>query len=404
MTHPTKPQSSLLVAISYLVFLAIGLYAGLMGVVWPSMRDHFRIDDDAYGVLALVSTVGSLLVIANVGRLIERVGTGRLLAIGCALGGLGYLGAALAPSWPILIVLALLASLGTATVTPNLNTYFALHQSAGRTTWLNACFGLGATISPVLLSALLSAGRSWRWGYAAIAGVYLTLAAVFAITARRWPQPVPEQANEKGQASTTTRRRTLTLPAVWFSVLLFCTFTGFETSAGQWSYTFFTEGRGLTPELAGQWASAFWGSMTIGRIVLGLVVDRLPTEPLVRICMLGALLGAAVFWWAPLPWVGLLGLIVIGLSLSPLFPVLTSATPQRLGTTHATDTLGYQMTAVRLGLAAFPALGGMLIARLGVSSLGPYLMVSAIAVIVLNELTLWTTKAMARSPANRDRS
>jgi len=187
------------------------------------------------------------------------------------------------------------------------------------------------------------------------------------------------------------------LPAVWFSVLLFCTFTGFETSAGQWSYTLFTEGRGVAPEIAGRWASAFWGSMTVGRIVLGLVVDRLPTEPLARICMLGAVLGAALFWWAPLPWVGLLGLIVMGLCLSPLFPVLTSATPQRLGKAHATDALGYQMTAVRLGLAAFPALGGVLVAHVGVSSLGPYLLITAIAVVILNELTTRTAAAHSRA-------
>jgi fucose permease len=171
-------------------------------------------------------------------------------------------------------------------------------------------------------------------------------------------------------------------------VLLFCTFTGYETSAGQWSYTFFSEGRGIAPETAGQWAAAFWASMTVGRILLGLVADRLPVEPLVRGCMLGAVLGAALFWWAPLPWVGLGGLVAIGLCLAPLFPILTSATPQRLGKAHATEALGYQMTAVRLGLAAFPALGGVLVARLGVASLGPYLLATAILVVLLNELTL----------------
>jgi fucose permease len=383
-------HARLLVAISYLVFLAIGLYAGLMGVLWPSMRDGFGIDDDAYGVLAGATTVGSLVVIANVGRLIERVGTGRLLALGCALGGLGYLGAALAPSWPLLIALAVVASLGTATVIPNLNTYFALHQSAGRTTWLNACFGLGATISPALLSVLLGAGGSWRWGFGAIGGVYLALAAVFWLTARRWPQPVPAEADGGAQDPGARRRPTLALPAVWFSVLLFCTFTGYETSAGQWSYTFFTEGHGIPPEVAGRWASAFWASMTVGRVLLGWVVDRLPVEPLVRSCMLGAALGAAVFWWAPQPWVGLAGLIGIGLCLSPLFPVLTSATPQRLGKTHTPDALGYQMTAVRLGLAAFPALGGVLVARVGVFSLGPFLLATAILVVILNELTAWS--------------
>jgi len=386
---PFTRQSSLLVALSYLVFLAIGLYAGLMGVVWPSMRDGFQIDDDAYGVLAGATTVGSLLVIANVGRLIERVGTGRLLALGCALGGLGYLGAGLAPSWPALIALALLASVGTATVIPTLNTYFALHQTAGRTSWLNAFFGLGATISPAILSALLGAGATWRWGFGAIAAVYLALGGVFGLTARRWPQPVPAEAGTEGATPAPQGRRTLALPAVWLSALLFCTFTGYETSTGQWSYTLFTEGRGISPEVAGRWASAFWASMTVGRILLGWIVDHLAVEPLVRSCMLGAVLGAAIFWWAPLPWVGLLGLIVIGLCLSPLFPVLTSATPQRLGTKHATDALGYQMTAVRLGLAAFPALGGVLVARLGVSSLGPYLLITAILVVVLNEATVW---------------
>ena len=156
-------------------------------------------------------------------------------------------------------------------------------------------------------------------------------------------------------------------------------------------------GQWMTSETAGQWAAAFWASMTVGRILLGLIVDRLPIEPLVRGCVLGAVLGAAAFWWAPLPWVGLAGLIVIGLCLAPLFPVLTSATRQRLGAAHATDALGYQMTAVRLGLAAFPALGGVLVARVGVSSLGPYLTVSAILVIVLNELTLWS--AAERPPS-----
>jgi fucose permease len=293
--------------------------------------------------------------------------------------------------------------LGTATVIPNLNTYFALHQSAGRTTWLNAFFGLGATISPTLLPALLGAGGSWRWGLGAIAGIYLALAVVFAVTARRWPQPLPKETAPEAAAPASGRRRTLALPAVWFSVLLFCAFTGYETSAGQWSYTLFTEGRGIAPEIAGRWASAFWASMTVGRILLGLVVDRLPVEPLVRVCMLGAVLGAVVFWWAPLPWVGVVGLIVIGLCLSPLFPVLTSATPQRLGTGLATDALGYQMTAVRLGLAAFPALGGVLVARLGVSSLGPYLLVLAVLVVALNELTIWTATALSQPPSTQDR-
>ena len=178
---------------------------------------------------------------------------------------------------------------------------------------------------------------------------------------------------------------------VWLSLLLFCTFTGLETSVSQWTYTLFTEGRGIALSVAGRWASAFWASMTVGRILFGLVVDRMNVRVLVRVCMAGALLGAAAIWmgtppWLGTPiWMGAVGVVLTGVCLSPLFPVLTSTTPQRLGAAHAADVMGYQMTAVRIGLAAFPALAGALVEWVGVGSVGPYLFAVAVGMVVLNE-------------------
>jgi fucose permease len=378
----------LLVVIAFLGMFTIGLTAGLMGVAWPSMRDTFGVGDDAYGALSLIATAGALAVTFNSGRLIARIGTGPLLAISGLVGALGFLGYTLAPSWPVLVALGLAASLGTAAIAPGLNTYFAVHQSAGRITWLNACFGLGATISPVFLTAILNAGRSWRWGYALAAVAYVLLAAVFALTRRRWPQPEATDKGEKGATIVSppaTSRHTLALPAVWLSLLLFFTFTGMEASTAQWTYTLFTEGRGIAPAVAGAWASAFWASVTVGRITIGAVVDRRNAGALVRACMAGAVVGAAAIWLGAPPWLGFAGVALTGLGLSPLFPVLTSTTPQRLGAARAADAIGYQMAAVRLGLAAVPALAGVLSERVGVGSIGPFLFVTAVAMVALNE-------------------
>lgn len=380
----------ILVALAFLGMFAIGLTAGLMGVAWPSMRDTFGVGNGAYGALSLVSTAGALVVTFNSGRLIAWLGTGPLLAISCLVGALGFLGYALAPSWLILVALGLAASLGTAAIVPGLNTYFAVHQSAGRITWLNACFGLGATISPALLTAILNAGHSWRWGYLAAALTFVLLAAVFGLTRRRWPQPTTDgesPGEEKGSvaAAGTRPRHTLAMPAVWLSLLLFLTFTGMEASTAQWTYTLFTEGRGIAPAVAGAWASAFWASMTLGRIVLGAVVDRIQTGLMVRACMAGAVVGAAAIWLGAPPWLGFVGVVLTGLGLSPLFPVLTSATPRRLGAARAADAIGYQMAAVRLGLAAVPALAGVLVERVGVASVGPFLFVVAVGMVALNE-------------------
>jgi fucose permease len=193
---------------------------------------------------------------------------------------------------------------------------------------------------------------------------------------------------EKGATTVSpqaTPRHTLALPAVWLGLLLFFTFTGMEASTAQWTYTLFIEGRGIAPAVAGAWASAFWASMTVGRIVLGAVVDRMDASALVRACMIGAVVGAAAIWLGAPPWLGFAGVILTGLGLSPLFPVLTSTTPQRLGAARAADVIGYQMAAVRLGLAAVPALAGVLVERVGARSVGPYLFAVAVGMVALNE-------------------
>jgi predicted MFS family arabinose efflux permease len=117
-------------------------------------------------------------------------------------------------------------------------------------------------------------------------------------------------------------------------------------------------------------------------------VDKIDASLLVRICMGGAVVGATLIWASPFPILGSAGLALTGFCLAPLFPVLTSNTPQRLGTEHATNAIGYQITAVKLGLTLVPALGGILAENLGVASIGPFLWVIAVAMFAVHEVTL----------------
>ncbi len=126
--------------------------------------------------LAASSTLGSLTITFRSGTLTYRLGIGTLLLASCIVGGLGYLGYALAPTWPVVVLSRLVAGVGIASINPGINTYFAANESAGRMNWLHACFGLGATIGPVVMSSLLSAGHSLRWGRVVVAVAYGLLA------------------------------------------------------------------------------------------------------------------------------------------------------------------------------------------------------------------------------------
>ena len=375
-----------MIGIAFLSFIVLGLNAGLMGVAWPSMRASFGLSLDAIGALMMLSTLVSLAISFSSGPLIARVGLGRLLTIGCLISGLGFVGYALAPAWWVVIWFGIVAAIGTTILNTGVNVYFATNVSASLMNWLHACFGLGATVSPAIMAAMLNREYSWRWGYVLTALCYGLLAACFGLTVRQWPSaaeaPIEALADRPTQVGS---RDTLKLPVVWLSIFLFFTFTGMEGSAGQWPYTLFTEARSVAPATAGLWVSIFWASVTVGRIFFGFAVARTRAVPLIRACIGGSICGAALIWWNMSHTLSFLGLALIGFAGSPLFPLLTSNTPDRLGAEHAANAIGFQITAVKLGLAAIPAAVGVLAEALGLEIIGPALFVIATIMFLLHE-------------------
>ena len=387
MNEKSETTNKRLIIIAFLSFIALGLRAGLLGVAWPSIRDTFGVSLDAVGALLIASMVGFLLTSVNSGRIIARIGLGAYLTLGAAIAGLGFLGHALAPTWGTLIALAMLASIGTAIIDSGLNTYFAINQSARMMNWLHACFGLGGMISPMVMTAIIDRGYAWRWGYVPLAAAYGALVLGFGLTRSQWPRTTDIPQDEANTSSTRiSLTDTLKRPTTWFSLLLFFTFTGVEGTAGQWPYTLFTEGRGVAPATAGLWISIFWAGMTVGRIIFGFVVKHVGPKPLLRLCIGGAVIAAALIWWDLGQTVNFLALTWMGLMLAPIFPIATSTTTQRVGAAHATNTIGFQMAASRLGLSLVPGLAGVLADSFGLEIIGVFLFASTIVMLVLHEL------------------
>ena len=66
--------------------------------------------------------------------------------------------------------------------------------------WLHACYGIGVTIGPIIMTIALTSLDSWQAGYRAVGGFQLALAACFVLTLRTWDQgdgsPAAAFANE----------------------------------------------------------------------------------------------------------------------------------------------------------------------------------------------------------------
>ncbi|MEI7772702.1 MAG: MFS transporter [Chloroflexales bacterium] len=372
----------LIIGLMFIGFISLGLPDGLLGVAWPSIARARGVGLGDLGYLLAPFSVGYLIVSVLSGRILARLGVGMLLAVCGAITALSLLGFAGLPSWGLLLIAAAALGAGGGAIDAGLNAYAAAHTSPRVVSWLHACYGVGATLGPAIMTAVLGAGRPWQLGYAIVGGVQLTLAAGFALTRRRWGGGPAAAAPDLGR-SHTSLRATIGMPVVWLSGAVFLLYTGLEVSVGQWSFSLFTLGRGVPTVLAGQWVSAYWGSLTAGRILMGFVAGRVAPRHILWAAAAGALAGALLIALGAGYLADAAGLVTMGFALAPIFPLLIATTAERVGREHADNTIGIQMAGAMLGGAALPWLIGRLVAAAGVAAVGAGIVGAAVAYVAL---------------------
>jgi fucose permease len=342
------------------------------------MRQDFGVPVGAVGFVLALSTTGYVLSSVAAGYILSRIGVGWLLAGSTGLASVALTGYGLAPRLPVVVGFALLLGLGSGAIDSGLNAYAADHFGARHMNWLHASYGLGATVGPLVMTAVLGSGLAWRWGYGSVALAQAVLATAFALTVKAWenhgsaPVPAAVTAPVEGvtSAGPAAPQSTLRMPAVWLGVLTFAVYVGIEVATGLWAYTLLTEGRGMAAGLAGGCVSAYWGSLFVGRLVFGVLADWLGVDSVLLFCMIGMAVGAVLLAIPTSAWLAVTGLVLLGGSAAPVFPLLTLTTSERVGADHASRAIGLQVGGAGLSGAVIPAGIGVLIGWFGTSMLG----------------------------------
>lgn len=390
---PATIRTSLLI-LAYFAFISLGLPDGLIGVGWPSIRSDFHVPTEAVGLLLFAGTAGYLTSSVAAGFTIARLGVGRLLAGSTALASLALAGYAISPGMWLMIPCALLAGFGGGAIDAGLNVYAATAFGPRHMNWLHAFFGLGVAIGPLIMTTVVGAGLSWRWGYGIVASAQCVLALAFVLNARSWPARPPVAKVDDPHPA--WDRHTLTLPAVWLGALAFAVYVAIEVGAGLWAFLFLTEGRGMSATAAGICVSAYWASLFVGRVVQGLAAERVGTTKVLVGSLAGMAFGALLVAVPGPAWLAVIGLNLIGFAAAPVFPLLTLTTADRVGAAHADRAIGLQIGGAGLGGAVIPAGIGVLLSRASVEALGPALL--ALALVLLGLYAAANRGANRRQP------
>jgi MFS family permease len=94
-----------------------------------------------------------------------RLGLGRLLAASVAMSAVALVCCAIAPSFGVIVGCAVLFGLSGGAIDAALNAYAAHHFGPRQIGLMHAAYGLEAATSPLVVTAVVSSGASWRWAY-----------------------------------------------------------------------------------------------------------------------------------------------------------------------------------------------------------------------------------------------
>ncbi|MDP5056073.1 MAG: MFS transporter [Marinomonas hwangdonensis] len=400
--------SAVLLFIAYLGFISLGLPDAAHGVNWPFVKASFSVPIGWLGLVIAAGGVGYLMSSFSVGYWMNRLGVGQLLAVSSAIVSFGLLGFYFSTSFFIFMLFSALIGLGSGAIDAGLNTYAAEHFSTRHMNWLHAAFGVGATAGPVIVTTVLvSFSQNWRLGYAVLGLMLLFVSLVFFFSRHLWESDQHKALNvdtnkldinksdaTKALTGRVTQRQALKHPIILTQIAFFFVYAGVEIGVGQWAFTVMTELRGISVATAGIWVAVYWGSLALGRIVFGVLVERFSVERLLHLCLLGMVFGALLFTLNATPYTSYLGLVLIGFCAAPIFPCMISQTAKRVGKHYAIHAVGFQMSAGVIGAMTLPFLSGVLGDWLG---LGFVSLTFVLYAIVLFGLFQWIVRQAAES-------
>jgi len=377
---------SLLLVIIYLAFISLGLPDSLLGSAWPTMQVQLDVPVSYAGMVSMIIAGGTIVSSLMSDRLTKRMGAGLVTAVSVFLTAAALFGFSISGSFWMLCLWAVPYGLGAGAVDAALNNYVALHYASRHMSWLHCFWGVGAAVSPYIMSYCLTRGSGWSSGYRTISVIQIVLTAVLFMSLPLWKGRKSIVQDQADAAPPLSLREILQIKGVKYVLLAFFGYCALETTTGLWASSYLVMTKGISTETAARYASFFYLGITFGRLLCGFIADRLGDRRMIRIGVAVILAGiAAVGLPFGIDWICLGGLIVIGLGCAPVYPSIIHATPSNFGEDKSQAIVGVQMASAYTGSTFMPPLFGLIAAHINVILYPVFLLVFAVLMMVMTE-------------------
>lgn len=338
-----------LLVVIYIVFISLGLPDSLFGVAWPVVHTEFGVAESFASLYSIITGVCTGGVSFLAGKILRRFGTARVTLISILLTAVGLLGISFSPNLAVMMFFSVILGYGAGIIDTGVNNFVSLHYKAQHMNWLHCFWGVGVTVSPMIMSAFLTGETgAWRNGYRVVAAMQLCIALIVAFSLRKWisvekaSAPDSVQTEEIAAPQEKSFAALLKTKGVLVSILSLGLYCSMEFLVGTWGASYLVNAAALAPDAAAKWISVYYGGIMLGRLISGFLSVKLRDNRLIFLGIAVALVGI-VLLTLPLGTLSLYGLLLIGIGFGPIFPSVLHAVPERFGKTYSADITGYHM-------------------------------------------------------------
>ena len=380
---PRRLGVRLPIVLAYAMFVLIGVYVGVSGVLLPEQIADYGVDKATIGITFFTSSVGFVIAGAAAGGLIHRLGSRFTLLIGGSAFALGSLYMASRPPFLAFVLIQVLCGFGTGALESVLNAHLAgLPNSTTLLNRLHAFFGVGALLGPLLATWVLRSA-AWTGVLLLIAAAAVPLVVGFGLTypdRAPGPQPAHDDADRAGPPGRGLLAAALRERGVLLGATLLSVYVGLEIGVGNWAFSYLIEERGHGDVLAGYTVSGYWLGLTIGRFLISPIATRfgLSAVGMMYVCMAGVAVSAALAWLVPGAAAAAAGLALLGFFLGPIFPTTIAVAPDVTVARLVPTAIGVMNAGSVAGGSALPWLAGAIAQGVGAWTLLPFALVLAL--------------------------
>ncbi|GAA0372516.1 MFS transporter [Bacillus horti] len=365
-----------LIWMSCFAYLLAGFGHIIIGTVLEPMIEHYNLDYSDGGQLIMNQFLGFLVGVLFAPMIIKKIGRKATLFIALFLFAVVQLGLFLLLPWTVLLLLVPLGGAGFGmieTVLAGMIIAELKEKKASIMVLTELFFGIGALTVPIMAAVFIATGY-WN-------SIFMAVSIIVMIGFVLWlflrfgeyesilnKKPVNIKNNE--DVIPKVRYAKPSIPLLWIGSLFFFLYVGVEMTFPNYLPSILSMTSTLSASTLALSITVFWGAMTLGRLIMIFIVDRIGIWKLFLITVTGQMITLGLFAMSPNTIISFITIFLAGFIMGGIFAlgllVINTGIP---GLEDRTTSL----------LIAMGGLGGALLPRLAGSLLDNYPV----------EVTLW---------------